>query len=83
MIKGTSARDINRLLKTGGPIWQDESFDHVLRSAESLRSKVEYIRMNPVRRGLVCIPEKYKWLWINPATFGADTLVRAADEGHP
>lgn len=65
-IKGISARDINKLLRTSGPIWQDESFDHVIRSEESLLSKADYIRMNPVRRGLVRTPEEYKWLWCEP-----------------
>jgi REP element-mobilizing transposase RayT len=42
LIKGTSARDINKLLGSSGPVWQDESFDHVLRSQESSREKLEY-----------------------------------------
>ena len=33
--------------------WQDEFFDHVLRSSESYEEKWEYVRMNPVRAGLV------------------------------
>jgi REP-associated tyrosine transposase len=66
MIKGTSARDINKLLGAAGPVWQDESFDHVLRSEESLREKADYIRMNPVRKGLVQTPEEYRWLWMQP-----------------
>ena len=69
MIKGTAARDINRLLRKGGPVWQDESFDHVLRSQESLAEKIEYIRMNPVRAGLAQKPEEYKWLWLAPCEF--------------
>ena len=28
LIKGTSARSINKLLGSSGPIWQEESFDH-------------------------------------------------------
>ncbi len=47
-----------------GPVWQDESFDHVLRNDESLREKMEYIRQNPVGKGLVTKPEDYPWLWI-------------------
>ena len=66
MIKGASARSVNELRKSGGPVWQDESFDHVLRSNESLHEKVEYIRQNPVRRRLVQRPEDYPWLWIGP-----------------
>jgi len=63
-IKGTSAREINQLLGHCGPVWQEESFDHVLRGSESFTEKLEYIRQNPVRRGLVGRPEEYHWLWI-------------------
>ncbi|MFZ0957252.1 MAG: transposase, partial [Candidatus Sulfotelmatobacter sp.] len=65
-IKGTSARSINKLSGRKGPVWQDESFDHVLRGDESLRETVDYIRQNPVRGGLVQKPEDYPWLWVNP-----------------
>ena len=64
LIKGASARSINQLTATTGPVWQEESFDHVLRSQESLEQKLEYIRQNPVRRGLVHKPEDYRWLWV-------------------
>jgi len=63
-IKGTSARSINKLSGRTGPLWQDESFDHVLRGDESLRETIEYIRQNPVRKGLVKKPEDYRWLWV-------------------
>jgi len=63
-IKGTSARDVNRLLGASGPVWQDESFDHVLRSENNLQEKIEYIRMNPVRKRLAQKPEEYRWLWV-------------------
>jgi REP element-mobilizing transposase RayT len=62
-IKGTSARSANKLLEKTGPVWQEESFDHVLRSDESFEDKLEYIRQNPVRKGLVARPEDYRWLW--------------------
>jgi REP element-mobilizing transposase RayT len=64
-LKGCSARSINKLLgQSGVPVWQDESFDHVLRSEESLAEKMEYIRQNPVRAGLVQSPDDYPWLWV-------------------
>ena len=63
LIKGASARSINRLMGKNVPVWQDESFDHVLRENENLAEKLEYIRQNPVRRGLVSKPEDYRWLW--------------------
>ncbi len=62
-IKGASAKSINRALNRSGHVWQDESFDHILRSEEGIRSKVEYICQNPVRKGLVASEEDYPWLW--------------------
>jgi REP element-mobilizing transposase RayT len=62
-IKGASARSINKLNGKTGPVWQDESFDHVLRGDESLRETIDYIRQNPVGKGLVEKPEDYPWLW--------------------
>ena len=76
LIKGTSARSLNKLLDSSGPIWQEESFDQVLRSNESLEKKLEYIRQNPVRRRLVQKPEDYRWLWVESCLCGADTPVR-------
>jgi REP element-mobilizing transposase RayT len=77
-IKGTSARSINQLSARTGRVWQDESFDHVLRGDESLRETMEYIRQNPVRKGLVKKPEDYKWLWVDASKFscGAGTPAR-------
>ena len=63
-LKGTSARSVNKLLGASGPVWQEESFDHVLRSDESFAEKLEYIRQNPVRKGLVQNPSEYRWLWV-------------------
>jgi len=65
LIKGVSARRINQLLGSSGPVWQEESFDHVLRSEESFEEKLEYLRQNPVRKGLAQKPEDYRWLWVN------------------
>ena len=64
LIKGASARSVNKQLSISGPVWQEESFDHVLRSQERLEEKLEYIRQNPVRRGLAQRPEDYRWLWV-------------------
>jgi REP element-mobilizing transposase RayT len=77
-IKGTSARSINKLWERSGSVWQDESFDHVLRGNESLRQTIDYIRQNPVRRGLVQKPEDYPWLWVEPGLreCGAGTPAR-------
>ncbi|KKL20790.1 hypothetical protein LCGC14_2451940, partial [marine sediment metagenome] len=62
-IKGASVHSINRLLGRKGKIWQDESFDHLLRSTESAQQKVEYLSGNPVRKGLVSSVDDYSWVW--------------------
>jgi type I restriction enzyme R subunit len=47
-IKGDSAHSVNKALKGSGTVWQDESFDHVIRHADSLEQKIQYVRGNPV-----------------------------------
>ena len=66
LIKGVSARGVNELAGKSGPVWQEEPFDHVVRSEKSFQEKVEHLRQNPVRRGLVMKPEDYRWLWLAP-----------------
>jgi REP element-mobilizing transposase RayT len=62
-IKGRAARQINVALKRSGPVWQEEFFDHVLRSNDSLVDRVDYVCQNPVRAGLVEAESEYPWLW--------------------
>ncbi len=62
-IKGAAAWRINHLLNRTGPVWQEEFFDHVIRSNESLMGKVDYVCQNPVRAGLVREETEYRWLW--------------------
>jgi len=58
-VKGRSARQINVALKRTGPVWQEEFFDHVLRSNDSLVDRVEYVCQNPVRAGIVKTEAEY------------------------
>jgi REP element-mobilizing transposase RayT len=62
-IKGRSARYISVGLKRNGPVWQEEVFDHVLRSNDSLVDRVEYVCENPVRAGIAKIQAGYPWIW--------------------
>ena len=49
--------------KKAGISWQRRFFDHRLRNEESFDEKARYIRMNPVRKGLVATPEEWRWVW--------------------
>jgi len=43
--------------------WQRDFFDHRIRNDENLKEKASYIRMNPVRAGLVERPEDWPYVW--------------------
>jgi REP-associated tyrosine transposase len=65
-IKGSAAHAINKKMNVRRPVWQEESFDHVLRSSESLNQKIVYVLENPQRGGLVTSWQDYPWLWHQP-----------------
>jgi hypothetical protein len=75
-IKGASAREINQRMGRHGAVWQEESFDHVLRSSEGLDAKVGYILQNPVRKGLVNDWREYPWAWQRPDPDVAKMLIK-------
>jgi putative transposase len=61
-IKGTSAREANKLLGISGkPFWQRESYDHLVRTGEEFHKILKYIENNPVKAGLAATPETYRW----------------------
>jgi len=61
-LKGRTSRVANRILgRTGMPFWQDESFDHWVRSGEELQELIRYVEGNPVRGKLVEAEEEWPW----------------------
>jgi valyl-tRNA synthetase len=50
--KRFSAREINRLRGRKGQLWQHESYDHIVRSEESLHRIATYIERNPEFAGI-------------------------------
>ncbi len=61
MWKSVSARRLMREFKLKAPVWQPDTFDHILRSSRSYAEKWHYVRENPVRRGLVKRAEDWPW----------------------
>jgi putative transposase len=56
--------DLSKFLREDegeGTHWEKDFFDHVLRSEESYWEKMEYVRQNPVRAGLVKRPEDWPY----------------------
>ena len=61
-LKGYTARKANRILRrTGARFWQEESYDHWVRSEEEFSRIVAYIEHNPVNARLVKRPEDWPW----------------------
>jgi REP element-mobilizing transposase RayT len=59
--KQWTSKRIARELHFSGPVWQEEFFDHVMRSSESHSQKWDYVKENPVRAGLVAISDEWPW----------------------
>ena len=66
-VKLTSTNALSRLRGEAGELWQQRFFDHALRTVQDYWEKVEYIHLNPVRRGLVAKPEG--WIWSSAAEY--------------
>jgi REP element-mobilizing transposase RayT len=61
-LKGSTARRANVLLGLSGtPFWQDESYDHLVRSDEEFARIRGYIENNPVSAGLAREPGEFAW----------------------
>ena len=62
VLKGITAHQANRILgRSGKPFWQDESYDHVVRSEIEFGRIQDYIESNPVKAGLAASSELWKW----------------------
>jgi REP element-mobilizing transposase RayT len=61
-LKGRTSRMANKILgRTGAPFWQDESFDHWIRSNTELRLLIQYVEGNPASAGLVLDAAQWRW----------------------
>jgi REP-associated tyrosine transposase len=61
-LKSSTARRANLLLqRCGQPFWQEESYDHVVRSGDEFQRIQRYIENNPVTACLAARPEQYAW----------------------
>src|SRR5271154_1435721 len=59
--KSDSARKINYLRATNGPLGQRRFFDAICRHVKNFSENAEYIHRNPVEAGLAKQPEHWKW----------------------
>jgi putative transposase len=60
-VKISSMISINVARGTDGELWQGRFFDRALRTVQEYNETVEYIHLNPARRGLVRRAEDWEW----------------------
>jgi len=60
-IKGGFSFRVKKELGYKGEVWQESFTEHRIKDAEDYAHHREYIRMNPVRRGMVRRPEQYPY----------------------
>ena len=66
--KGATARLINALRSSNEHVWQEESWDRIMRDQQELEEKIGYMLNNPVKRGLVADGWDYDGWFLNPRT---------------
>ena len=64
--KDATAHQANAALERSGAFWQADYFDRYIRDAAHYENTLRYIKLNPVRAGLVKNANQYKWLWLPP-----------------
>jgi REP element-mobilizing transposase RayT len=64
-IKGVSARKVNEYHQTTGILWQDESFDRIIRNQNEFDEKLKYMFENPMKAGLCEDTWKYHGWYFN------------------
>ncbi len=60
-IKSWTATRINECVGHTGHLWQDESWDRIIRGRADYEETAHYIWNNPMERGLVDDPAKWPW----------------------
>jgi len=66
-LKSWLAHRINEMVGRRGRIWQEETYDHVIRNKEDYEEKAAYILDNPRRKGLIKNPVNWPWWGIGSA----------------
>jgi len=63
-IKQFSATQANKILKQEGQFWQHESYDHIVRNRNELAARINYVKNNPVKAGLVSSWRKWNGTFV-------------------
>ena len=63
-IKQFSSTQANKILHRDGQFWHHESYDHIIKSRNELATRINYIKNNPVKAGLVTSWRKWNGTFV-------------------
>jgi REP element-mobilizing transposase RayT len=75
-VKKVSAGKFHARRGSQGPFWQHQFWDRFVRDRKEFNERLEYIHLNPVRKGLVKRPQDWRWSSYN--NFALDKAAVAA-----
>jgi len=60
-VKKVAARRLHQQRGTKGPVWQHQFWDRFVRHEREFAARLDYMHLNPVRKGLVGQPGEWRW----------------------
>jgi leucyl-tRNA synthetase len=66
-VKRFAATRINALTESGGSVWQEDRFDHIVRDTQWLGEFVRYVCRNPVEAKIGAKCGDYPWTYVSAA----------------
>lgn len=60
-VKKVSARRVHGQRGTEGALWQHQFWDRFVRHEKEFLDRLQYMHLNPVKKGLVNRPEEWRW----------------------
>lgn len=63
---GFTARKLNAMNLRTGPFWEEEYYEHLVTGRGEVQEFLDYVYLNPVRKGFVKAPEDWPFSSIRP-----------------
>ncbi|MFH0725457.1 MAG: hypothetical protein V2B19_03745, partial [Pseudomonadota bacterium] len=60
-LKQSISRDYNKRHHRRGTLWSEQFKSCIVENGETLINCLSYIDLNPIRAGIVTLPEEYRW----------------------
>jgi REP element-mobilizing transposase RayT len=82
-VKWISANSLNRARGARGTVWQHQFWDRFVRNQKEFGQRLDYMHLNPVRKGLASRPEDWRWSSYNNFALDKDAAAACPIEIDP